>query len=203
MKELAIRLSKLKGFENPQIQLEQYPTDSNIAARIIHYAYTNKDIDGKNIVDLGCGYGILGLGALLMNAASVVFVDSDPEAIRTCKHNFDVLKDKFEISENVKFVCSDVNDYDVECDTVIMNPPFGTKTKHADLIFLEKAFQLAQVVYTIHKEVTKNYILETATKYGYKLCRLEKIRFSLQATMKMHKKKVQDIQVALFHFVKE
>jgi predicted RNA methylase len=43
-------------------------------------------------------------------------------------------------------------------DTVIMNPPFGTKHEHADIRFLGVALKIGKVVYTIHKSTTNSFI---------------------------------------------
>ena len=72
-KELAILLSKLKTFDTPKTHLEQYSTDSEIAADILWFAYQNKDIEGKKIADFGCGTGILGIGALNLGANKILF----------------------------------------------------------------------------------------------------------------------------------
>ena len=45
--ELEIILSKLKGFQNPKVKLEQYITDATVAADIMWNAYHNKHINHK------------------------------------------------------------------------------------------------------------------------------------------------------------
>ncbi|MBM88515.1 MAG: 50S ribosomal protein L11 methyltransferase [Gammaproteobacteria bacterium] len=39
------------------------------------------DVDGKEIIDFGCGSGVLGIGAAMLGAAKVYAVDNDPQAI--------------------------------------------------------------------------------------------------------------------------
>jgi predicted RNA methylase len=42
-----------------------------------------------------------------------------------------------------------------------MNPPFGTRRKGVDVVFLEKAIELTRpggVVYSLHKTCTRNYL---------------------------------------------
>ena len=78
---LAIELSKLKVFNQANVSLEQYPTDSEIAATILWQAKMNNDIEDKIIADLGAGTGILGIGALLLGADYVYFVEKDEKAI--------------------------------------------------------------------------------------------------------------------------
>lgn len=52
-----------------------------------------------------------------------------------------------------------------KADIVVMNPPFGTRKKHADRIFLEAAFQIAHVaVYSLHKTSTRTFIESIPSK---------------------------------------
>jgi putative methylase len=85
--QLAVALSKLDVFPSPDPKLEQYPTDSEIAAEVLWNAKMSGDIEGKRIADLGCGTGILGIGALLLGAKKVFFVDTDTAAIAVLGNN--------------------------------------------------------------------------------------------------------------------
>ena len=67
-------MSKLKAFIHPKVKQEQYTTDSEPAAEVLHSAYMNHDIKNKIIADLGCGTGILGIGCLLLEAGFVYFL---------------------------------------------------------------------------------------------------------------------------------
>jgi predicted RNA methylase len=50
-------------------------------------------------------------------------------------------------------------------DTVVMNPPFGTKLKGADTQFLRVACALGpHAVYSLHKSSTRAHIHKVATK---------------------------------------
>jgi len=51
-------------------------------------------------------------------------------------------------------------------DTVVMNPPFGTKRKHLDRTFLAKAIGIAPVTYSIHKSSTRDYLLKYLERRG-------------------------------------
>lgn len=45
------------------------------------------DLDGKEVVDFGCGSGILGIAALKLGAARVVGIDIDPQALLASQDN--------------------------------------------------------------------------------------------------------------------
>jgi ribosomal protein L11 methyltransferase len=47
-----------------------------------------EDIAGKDVLDFGCGTGILGIFAAKKNAASVCFIDNDPLATENTEENF-------------------------------------------------------------------------------------------------------------------
>jgi predicted RNA methylase len=59
LKDLEYALSSVSPFENPKIELEQIPTSSHIASRMIFTAAnTFNDIEGCSVGDLGCGTGV-------------------------------------------------------------------------------------------------------------------------------------------------
>jgi len=45
------------------------------------------DLDGKSVIDYGCGSGILAIAALKLGAARVVGVDNDPQALESSRDN--------------------------------------------------------------------------------------------------------------------
>lgn len=46
-----------------------------------------QDVQGKQVIDYGCGSGILGLAALLLGADHVIGVDTDPQALEASRDN--------------------------------------------------------------------------------------------------------------------
>ena len=100
-KKLEIQLSKLKQLEEFDLDLEQYTTDSSQASEILLWAFNNGDIENKIIADFGCGNGILGIGALLLNAKKVYFIDNDKKAIKITKEN----------TKTGKFIMDDISNF--------------------------------------------------------------------------------------------
>lgn len=196
--KLAIELSSLKVFDNPKIKAEQYPTDSETAAETLWFAKMRGDIDGRIIADLGCGTGILGIGAILLGADKVFFVDNDKDALNVCKENIQ----KLGIEKNSELIFLDVNDFNKTVDVVIQNPPFGTKTKHADREFLEKAFIISDVVYSFHKLETQDFIGRFANQRGFEVTNLLQFEMPLKASYKFHKSKIKRIEIGCWRFEK-
>lgn len=78
----------------------------------------------------------------------------------------------------------------LKADTVIMNPPFGTRQKGVDMEFLRAASQLTlNSIYSLHKSSTREYIAKFAQReLGLKKAEvLAQLRYDLPATYKFHK----------------
>lgn len=193
--QLAVALSKLKGFSNPKVRLEQYQTDSEVAATVLWYAYMQGDIQGKTVADLGCGTGILGIGALMLGASKVFLVEKDPDALEILKKNLDFVVDRSRV------VFGDVSGFNIKVDTVVQNPPFGVKTRHADKPFLEKALQIAKVIYSFHNEGSDNFVSLVCQDYDAKIAGRMDFTFPIKASMAFHSKPVEKIAVSCYHII--
>ncbi|MBW3012366.1 METTL5 family protein [Candidatus Woesearchaeota archaeon] len=194
---LSIQLSKLKSFEKPDVKLEQYSTPGEIAADVLWNANMIDNIENKSVADFACGPGILGIGCLLLGAKKAYFVDKSKEALDIAKQNVPE-----EFIAKCEFIESDINEIELEADIVVQNPPFGTKEKHADKMFLEKAFKTAPVIYSIHKITSKDFIDAVAKDFGYKVTHIFPYNFPIKATMKFHKKPVRMIKAACWRLEK-
>jgi predicted RNA methylase len=81
------RLAQVQQLAEPDVGLEQYPTPAPLAVRMLSAAHGRGDIAGKRVLDLGCGCGVLGLGAALLGSASTTGLDIDPRALAQAKAN--------------------------------------------------------------------------------------------------------------------
>ncbi|PNI86317.1 METTL5 isoform 3, partial [Pan troglodytes] len=119
--------------------------------------------------------------------------------------------EEFELT-NIDMVQCDVcllsNRMSKSFDTVIMNPPFGTKNnKGTDMAFLKTALEMARTaVYSLHKSSTREHVQKKAAEWKIKIdiiaggfCFTE-LRYDLPASYKFHKKKSVDIEVDLIRF---
>jgi putative methylase len=201
-KGLAIILSKLELFLNADAKLEQYPTDSEIAADILWEASIRGDISEKTIVDLGCGTGILGLGASLLGAKKVIFVELDKNALEAAISNKRKLEEEYAIKTECVFLNEDAGSFNEHADLVIMNPPFGTKEKNQDQFFLKVAVAAAPVVYSIHKSSTRDFIEKFTSRNKYRINYSKNYAFPLKNTMNFHTRKIHRIEATLFRFEK-
>ena len=198
-------LQELKTFDCPDVGLEQYQTPPHIAAKILWEIETFfGDISGKSVLDLGCGCGMLGLGSLFLGATKVVGVDIDQRAIDIALENAKELE-MFE--DKITFVQCDVQQVDevklggLHFDTVITNPPFGTREHGIDAIFIEKALTLGNIVYSMHKTSTRAFWVKKSKQWNVKMKPVFKISFNIDYTYKYHKETTRDIEVDLLQFI--
>ncbi|MBP2030831.1 putative methylase [Methanohalophilus levihalophilus] len=188
-RKLEMLLQKVEGFERPDITLEQYPTPATLAAEILHFAYMQGDLEGT-VIDLGCGTGMLAIGAKLLGAEEVIGYDIDPGALMIACRNAEKL------GVEVEFVCSPIDSIDKHADTILMNPPFGAQCKGNDRPFLKKALEIAGTIYSIHncgsRSFIEKYIRPAIVTDTYSA------NFPIKRTFKFHKKDVEQIEVEVY-----
>jgi len=195
LKHLEMALQRLSGFSRPRAALEQYQTPAPLAARLLYHALMKGDIEGKSVYDLGCGTGVLAIGAALLGAAKVRGIEIDQNAVDTAEANV-ALK-----GTDVEFIVADVRDAALPgrigtCDTVIMNPPFGAQQDHADRPFIDLALKTASVTYGIFNAGSAQFI-ETYTEGRAGISEKVGGVFPIRRTFSFHKKDVQDIEVEI------
>eukprot|EP00804_Cyclotella_cryptica_P016346 CCRYP_009910-RC/>CCRYP_009910-RC protein AED:0.08 eAED:0.08 QI:561/1/1/1/0.33/0/4/319/295 len=84
-------------------------------------------------------------------------------------------------------------------DTVITNPPFGTKNNEGiDVQFLRTAIRLARrAVYSFHKTSTRPYLIKLLGSWGLNVEVVAEMKFDIQNMYRFHKQKVKDVDVDL------
>ena len=195
LRHLEMALQRLSGFSRPRAALEQYQTPAPLAARLLFHALMKGDIEGKNVCDLGCGTGVLAIGAALLGAAKVQGIDIDPEAIEMAGANAALL------GVDVEFIIADVRDEALperlgRVDSVIMNPPFGAQKVHADRPFIDLALAIAPVTYSIFNAGSAQFI-ETYTEERAEIDERVGGLFPLKRTFSFHTRDVQEIGVEI------
>jgi putative methylase len=201
LNELERRLETVKGFSSPSSRLEQYQTPASLAARLLFHAAMNGDIEGKRIGDLGCGTGILSIGAALLGAREVVGIDADENAIALAHEN----AGRFGVE--IRFLTGNAEDPDTlhrmdSCDTVVMNPPFGAQKAHADRPFIDVALQLAPVTYGIFNAGSRQFIESYIAGRG----RVKEIiggALSIRRMFTFHTHQIKEIAVEIMVITRE
>ncbi len=201
-RQLEIELQDIPPHKSPKIDLEQYSTPSVIAADVLWNAHTIGDIEGMKIVDLGCGTGIFTIGSALMGAADSVGVDIDGDAISIAEAQ----ASKMDIGDNVRFVTSDIIDFNETADTVIQNPPFGAQKVHrkeADRLFMIKALEIAPVVYSLHIQETEDFVTNFFKSKGADVSHVYHYSFPIPRIYDFHRKDKVNVNVVLVRVEKD
>ncbi len=192
-RHLEMMLEKVSGFRTPDPLKEQYSTPATVAADLLHFAFMRGDLNGT-VYDLGCGGGILAIGAKLLGAEKVIGFDEDSDAIEIAQANAERL------GVRVEFVCSSIDDVRGKANTVVMNPPFGAQIKGSDRPFLRKALELSSVVYSIHNAGSQEFIkkfISPAVITDYRT-----IDFPIKRTFRFHTKEVKVIKAEIYRIEK-
>ena len=200
-KELAIFLSKLETHLEPKLLLEQYATPSTLAANLLYMAaFVFNDIIEKKVCDLGCGSGILALGATYLGSRMTAGIDIDKTAIQTSKKNCE------KTGLHVDLVMGDINILKDRFDTVIENPPFGVRKEGADIKFLTKALSIANIVYSIHKGGGKNRAFINTTiinKLNGEVTNIVEAELVIHHTFSFHKKPKHNVKVDIYRIARK
>jgi len=192
-KELEIFVESLPTFRRPKLRLEQYPTDAAVVAAAVWDAHTRGVLD--TALDLGCGTGRFAIAAAAMGARRVLCVDVDPEALEIAKEAADAHG-----LHAVDFLAADVPTLALagRFTAAFMNPPFGIWSRRGiDIAFLAAALRHAEVVYTIHKLPTLQYVEKTVKKWGYRLEVLATTVLNIKPTYRHHRKRVHKVEIFL------
>jgi putative methylase len=192
-RQLEIMLERLEGFTSPIPQKEQYATPASVAAYLLYLAAMHGDLD--RVCDLGCGTGVLAIGAAILGARSIG-LEVDIEALKVAKKNASKL------CVDVDFIWGDVNFAEIKgIDTVIMNPPFGAqKASAGDRAFLLRAVQIADVIYSIHNMGSEGFIRGIVEPFTVK--EIHRIKFPIRRCFEFHSRDVKTIDVELYRIVR-
>lgn len=196
--QLEILLQKVQPHPKPSASLEQYSTPAPIAADVLWFAYAQGDIAGKKVVDLGCGTGILGIGAKLLGAEEVIALDLDEAALGVAMKNAQTL------AVDIGLLTVDVNDFPETADTVVMNPPFGAQKGdlHADVPFLERALAVAPVSYTFHKADTEEFVRRKVAELQGEATHRKAYAFPIPHSMPFHTEAVREVPVVMLRIAR-
>jgi len=153
--------------------------------------YSEGDINGLDVIDLGCGTGMFSIGSWMLGADSVYGYDISRKAITVADEN----KDAF--GADVVFEVKDIMKVDRHGDTAVMNPPFGCQTRNADRPFLGKAMELCDTVYSMHMGTTSDFIDEYVTSSGREVCFRRGYKFNIPHTFSFHSKAEHNVDIIM------
>lgn len=149
--------------------LSFYQVNRNMAEILYKKAASYVEPNGKNILDLYCGAGTIGL-SMAKEAKSVIGVEIIPEAIEDAKYNA-----KINGIENAEFICADaakagqiLESNKTDVDAVIVDPP--RKGCSGELInTICNSFKPERVVYVSCDVATLARDIKIFSEWGYSL----------------------------------
>ena len=194
-RQLERALSQLSHSPSPNLAFEAYDLDPKAATELLFLAEEKyHDISGQSIIDLGCGSGILAIGAALLGSKESLGIDINKESIRTAREN------AADHGVHLDLIIGDVAAIKGNFDTSVMNPPFGTRTRGADVIFLEKAIELSKVAYSLHKRTngSREFLSIAIRNMGARVDAIFELTISIPRTYKFHREKSYQVAVDLY-----
>ena len=181
-------LSGLEQLQSQSVELEQYTTDGDLAARWLADIAAFGDLsEDCTVVDLGAGNGVLGLGALAMGAGRAALVEADQAACDVAKSNAESIG----FADSVEVIQATLGSDPVDlgsADVVISNPPWGRQTHRADRPFLEAMIDAAAPAHLLHS-AEATHIQPLFENAGWSTERYGDADFALPAAYSHHSRK--------------
>ena len=108
--------------------LDTRPTSDRVRENVFNLV---GPVDGARVLDLFAGSGALGIEALSRGATSAVFVERDPDAVRTIERNLDKLRltgARVIHADALRAIAQEAN-AGAKYDLVLVDPPYGMLTE--------------------------------------------------------------------------
>jgi putative methylase len=166
----------------PAAALEQVVTPAEAAVDLLAALDRRIGLQGRSVLDLGCGTGRLAIGAALLGADPVAGVEVDAALASIARSAARAAGVEVEVST------SDVARWDRAADVVVMNPPFGAQRKHADRPFWDRAFTLARgSIGAFAAAPSRTFIARLALDRGAHVVEVEPVPWNLPRTFPHHR----------------
>ena len=196
--QLEIALSHLENSPSPKLAYEAYDLNPAAVSEILFLAETRYgDLKNRSVLDLGCGSGILAIGAALLGAKEVVGIDINSESVEAAKRNAHL------VQVVADFIAGDIEAIRGTFDVTVMNPPFGTRKKGVDVIFLQKAMSVSKRVYSLHKRGEQNrmFLRNKVESLRGSVDAIFEIGIEIAKTYEFHKKRRYSVDADLYRVV--
>jgi predicted RNA methylase len=207
LKELEIKLSKLKKIPKPKEKLEQYNTPERVAIETMFFIEEEIEQLIKNpkikVLDACAGTGYLGLAFLLFlnnlnyqGEVDIYFIEKDKDLIPVLKENVEKIKKELDFKLNYFTFNEDcLNFNEKNFDLILMNPPFGIKQKIKDIEFIKKMMTLKKdngFLVSFHKAETIDFL-----KKRFNIKKYFIVDFEIKMQFWYHSKKRKNIEVVI------
>ena len=139
---------------------QNFLIDKNISKKILKYT----DIQGKEVLEIGPGYGFLTDKILQKKPKKLILIEKDFNL-------FVYLKNKYKENKNIIIICADILKFDLNKFNnliVISNLPYNISTK-VILYLFNFSQNITEMILMLQKEVAQkfNYKIENMNKYKF------------------------------------
>ena len=193
-------LSGLEQLQSQSVELEQYITNGNLAARwLMDIAVFGDLTEGCTAADLGAVNGVLGLGALVMGAGRAILVEVDEAGCDTVKSNAKSMG----FSDSIELIQTKLGSNPIDlssADVVISNPPWGRQTLGADRPFLEAILSSRVPSHLMHS-AEATHIRPLFEDAGWTVERYGEADFALPAAYSHHSRQRGKTRAAFWRLV--
>ena len=202
-RHLAMQLSSLTPHPCQSVELEQYPTEGNLAAAWLTKIGLGDGFEGKHVLDLGAGNGVLGIGAAFLGAKHVTMVECDPMTVEVLRENVRNVDGMAMCTVLESRVEGRPLTLELPVDMVIMNPPWGVQTQRADRAFFETIFAMnIPLVHFIHS-IEAEHLLPLAHANEYELHSIYQDDFRLPPAYAHHSKNKATTRIRCYRLEKK
>ena len=181
------QLSKLSGFQDPRVELEQYATPPELAADMVHYLKMN---GVEQVVDLGTGTGVLAIAAELAGI-DATGLEIDGDALKVARENAE------ELGVNPEFVHSDAAELSREFEACVMNPPFNVQSDEG-LAFWRAALEHCELVLGLAGKGFEPRLKRLCDEFNHKVVDREAYRIGLPKSFEFHTEEFRETPVDLY-----
>lgn len=159
---------------------------------LLFEALARGDLFKRSVVDLGCGTGVLAIGAALLGASHVEGVELDADVIPVARDAAAA------VDATVRWTVGDVTGLDSTAETVVMNPPFGAQRRSADRPFWDVAFSRPRAIYAFALADSRTFIARLTVARGARVEAQRPVPWTLGATFRHHRKRSVELPVDLW-----
>jgi ribosomal protein L11 methyltransferase len=116
-----------------------FGTGHHASTRLCLVALQRLDLDGRSVIDVGTGSGVLAIAAIRLGAAAVHAVDCDPDALASARENLELNG----LASRITLVESDLADLPAlglpPAHLVVANLTSGVLERHIEVLFRQLA----------------------------------------------------------------
>ena len=141
---------------------QAFGTGDHATTRMCLALLEEADVSGRNVLDIGCGSGVLSIGACLLGAKDVLAVDIDPLAVEVTKENaaMNNVMLRAEVSDGMP----DVSRADIVLSNIISAALIRLAPDVAEVISIDGSWIVSGILQANWPDV-----LEVAEANGFKL----------------------------------